>query len=280
MPRIPAILTASSLLLLPTTTALAQQGEDQWPTLDKLQAFAEALLDLHSNPISACTTITEPGSYVLTRNLTAAADCLVIAADFVTLDLHGWAIIGPGPDAPEQATGIRGENRPEAEVPQRGITVRNGTIAHFQVGVFLPFSVGVVVEEVRVIGSEGNGIIVGDGSTVSGNTATANQEDGIFAHRGSTVSGNTAEGNGAVGIFTNAGSTVSGNTAQGNNRAGIVAVGGGSTIGGNTAQGNTEEGIFVVCPSNVIGNTAVANGENLVLDGNPAECNASDNLAP
>ena len=46
--------------------------------------------------ISKCTKITKPGSYVLTRNLTARGDCLVVAASFVTLDLGGFVITGEG----------------------------------------------------------------------------------------------------------------------------------------------------------------------------------------
>ena len=39
--------------------------------------------------IHHCATITDPGSYELTANLTATGDCLVIAADFVTI-VTGW----------------------------------------------------------------------------------------------------------------------------------------------------------------------------------------------
>ena len=48
------------------------------------------------NRISKCGTISKPGSYVLTRNLTANGDCLVVAANFVTIDLGGWVITGNG----------------------------------------------------------------------------------------------------------------------------------------------------------------------------------------
>ena len=48
------------------------------------------------NRISKCGTISKPGSYVLTRNLTAIGDCLVVAANFVTIDLGGWVITGNG----------------------------------------------------------------------------------------------------------------------------------------------------------------------------------------
>jgi hypothetical protein len=47
-------------------------------------------------PIRECQTIDQPGSYVLERNLTATGDCLVITANFVTVNLAGFALTGTG----------------------------------------------------------------------------------------------------------------------------------------------------------------------------------------
>ena len=58
-------------------------------------------------PISACVTITASGSYVLTRNLVAAGDCLAVAADFVTIDLAGHLITGNGTGAGIRDSGFR-----------------------------------------------------------------------------------------------------------------------------------------------------------------------------
>jgi len=47
--------------------------------------------------IDKCQTITKPGSYKLTRDLTADGnDCFVITASNVTLDLNGHTLSGPG----------------------------------------------------------------------------------------------------------------------------------------------------------------------------------------
>jgi hypothetical protein len=193
--------------------------------------------------ITACRTISQPGAYVLASNLTASGDCLVVTADFVTIDLAGFLITGNGTGA-----GIRADPAPEGA---RGIAVRNGTIAGFGVGVFLTAS-GAIVEGLRVVGNASNGIVaVG---IVRGNTAGGNV-GGIVAT--GTVSGNTARNNSGRGMTVNANSTVS----------------------GNTAVQNGDFGIFVVCPSNIIGNTASANtGGNLVLSGEG--CTNFNNLAP
>jgi hypothetical protein len=256
--------------------------------------------------ISECTTIGKPGSYVLTRNLTAAGDCVVIAADFVTLDLAGWVITGDG----STGRGVTGGGR--------GITVRNGTVTGFSLGVML--GAGAVVEKVRAIdnGGDGAGIATGSSSMISGNTVSGSPFP-IAAGFGSTISGNTTRGGpfgitagnfstvsgnnvvgGGVGIFTGFGSIVSGNTSSGsdpsiftglgsivsgNIAAGPVGIlaGLGSMVNGNTAKeegngGGGSAGIVVDCPSNVIGNTATGYSNNLVLSG--AGCTNIDNLAP
>ena len=233
--------------------------------------------------LSACTTISQRGSYELTRNLTARGDCLVVAANFVTIDLGGWVIAGNG----------TGSGITDQEAARRGIAVRNGTVTNFDAGVALGETTGAVVENVRAIthntfgiatGSfsivSGNiventifGIIAGRFSTVTGNSA-AGGEGGIRAGPHSTVSGNSVFGD--PGIGAGPGSTISGNTVQG--LAGIET-GPGSTVSGNTVQntgGGT--GITVACPSNVIENTVTGHEENLLLVG--AGCTNIDNLAP
>src|SRR5688572_20721156 len=108
--------------------------------------------------INNCRTITQPGSYLVRDNLTASGDCLVVQADFVTIDLNGFVISGNGP-----GVGISDVN-----VERRGITVRNGTITGFGNGVGLRASRGVTVENIRAIANGNNGVSVGQLATVRG----------------------------------------------------------------------------------------------------------------
>ena len=209
-------------------------------------------------PITACGTINEPGSYMVATNLTAAGDCLVVTADFVTIDLAGFVITGNG-----TGSGIRGGPRSTA--------VRNGTIVGFAIGVNMGEG---IVEGVRALANTREGIRTAV-AIVRGNFAERNGGLGILA--AGIVSGNEVFANGGQGIFAGGASTVSGNNAVANG-AGISA-GAGSIVSGNTAVGNDGTGIRVGCPSNVIGNTATTNvGGNLVLGGEG--CNNIDNLAP
>ncbi len=258
--------------------------------------------------ITKCQTITQPGSYLVDNNLTATGDCLVIAADFVTLDLGGFVLTGNGTGA-----GVT-----DNFTDHKGIVVRNGMVTNFSTGILL-HGAGSVVEGVRSINNGGTGIAVGFG-TVTGNTAANNGFYGIFAGSGivagnmasdngsdgivglasgSVVTGNVARSNGRNGInggfqgavFTGnaaygnggkgivAAGSVTGNSAAGNGGHGIQVAGGVAT--GNDAVSNGADGLHVLCPSNVIGNKATFNtGANLAEDTTFGACSDSNNLAP
>ena len=191
--------------------------------------------------ISTCTTITNTGLHVLTKNidLPAGGDCLVLQQDFVTLDFRGFAIRGDG----VTGSGVVDDC---TLLSCQGITIRGGTITGFLNGILLTQTVGntgAVVERMRIIDNVGNGITVGNASIVTHNV----------------VVGNTG-----IGIQTGTGSLIADNVARNNDDDGIRA-GAGSTVRGNTARFNVGDGIDAfACPSNVIGNTATANGDNIV----------------
>ncbi len=198
-------------------------------------------------------TLSESGSYILTGNLIVDRNTtgIFVSADNVTIDLNGFAIIGPG--FPGFGRGVEVENIFNLIIFSN-TTVVNGTIQGVgSTGVRLANSAR--VENVRVTGAGLAGIDVSSGSTVTGNTAVNNGDDGIRAGSGSTVTGNTAVNNGDDGINVGSGSTVIGNTAVDNGDDGINA-GSGSTVTGNTAVDNGDFGISASSGSTVTGNTA------------------------
>jgi hypothetical protein len=245
-----------------------------------------------ATPVGVCRTLTQPGSYALIRNLAATGDCLVVAADHVTIDLSGFSIQGL-----HSGGGIT-----DSGLSRRGITVRNGTVTGFDIGIGLGNSQESTVENLRAI-SNGSGIRVAQfgllrnniatsnslvgiqaglgativenvasnnsigiladtGSLVSGNTASRNETSGIEADQGSVVTGNAARFNLGTGISVGFGCTVADNTSSGN-ETGILAVHG--TVARNTVFHNSGTGIAVGCPSLVMGNTATGNQRNLDL---------------
>jgi hypothetical protein len=208
--------------------------------------------------IEKCQTISHPGSYKLVNNLTftgTTGNCLLIAADFVTIDLADFTISGPGgfnPPLPNTTAIAAGNDR-------TGIAVRNGSISGFGVGIALGGN-GSIVEGLRVAGCRSLGIAAA--GIVKGNTVLG-------------CAGTPAEGIGisATGIVTR-------NYVIGS-RVSEYQIGQGSTVIGNTAVGApvSNLGINVSCPSNVTDNTAVNNNNgNLRLNG--AGCNNTNNVAP
>jgi hypothetical protein len=153
-------------------------------------------------PIKACQTISKPGSYELANNLTATGDCLLIATDFVTIDLAGFLISG----APNTGSGIRVAPEIVGHRLEGGVAVRNGSISGFAAGVDLSIGLGPkIVEGLRVLDAGAVGIVAE--GIVKGNTVTGGGT-GIAAT--GTVTGNYAAGN-VIGF--DVGGTVIGNTA-------------------------------------------------------------------
>jgi hypothetical protein len=234
----PIVLALGAIILAPGGGAQARDGREEGPT-----------------EIEKCQTISQSGSYKLVNNITAPfnnVNCLAITADFVTIDLAGFAIIG----GPNTFNGVAATPRSGR---LRGIAVRNGSIQDFAGnGVDLGQTDGSIVEVLRVSG----GPLEGPNSQLTGIIA-----DGII--KGNTLSGYIGAGMVAAG-------TITGNEAS-HNFNGIIAQAG-STVIGNTATDNRSNGIVVECPSNLTDNTAVNNGINLTLNGNG--CNNTNNVAP
>jgi hypothetical protein len=137
--------------------------------------------------------ITQPGSYKLSGNLSVSSTtsyAIKIQANFVTIDLNGFAIIGPGLGS---GLGICSCNLPFQ--PPVHSTVVNGAVTGFGGG-------GIVLgDKARVQNAHvsnngaGGGIQVGIGSLIIGNVVDNNADSGIIASTGSVIRDNTVTGN-------------------------------------------------------------------------------------
>ena len=202
--------------------------------------------------VNTCQTLSQPGSYVVNKNLASNGDCIVIASDFVTLDLDGFVITGGGQGTGAGVTELR-------EQGFRGITVRNGTITNFAQAIALSRSTGVTVERIHATANADHAITVGDMSTVRSSVAIANGRDGIRLGQRGLVTGSNAEENGGAGIRVNMGGNVIGNTVGRNKLSGISTVEGANVIN-NVSRNNSLWGVFMDCPGLFMGNTASNNG--------------------
>lgn len=178
--------------------------------------------------------IRQPGSYKLSGNLTvpAGTDGIDIHSPNVTLDLNGFAIIGSG----TTGTGFGVASQ------FQDITLRNGGINNFPVGVFVT-GTGEIAD-LKASGN-GTGVQVIDCAALPANlipppacsmgfessqtgfvivrtSANLNQSDGFFLFN-CTVSDSMAKGNGTTG-FTVSGSTLIHNFASSNGFGGMGGV--------------------------------------------------------
>src|SRR5688572_836579 len=173
-----------------------------------LPAAAAAAPQLVNN----CQTISQPGSYAVNRNLNANGDCLVVAADFVTIDLQGFVLTGNSSGA--------GIAVPAGPV-RRGLSVVNGTVTGFLNGIDAANSTGTAVERVYATGNTLHGILTGGRAIVTRSRSTNNGGDGIRAGGGATVSGSVV-GDNFNGIFVDPGSSVLQNISRNNRLHGVV----------------------------------------------------------
>ncbi len=135
--------------------------------------FAQAETD-ECIPISAVpVTITGPGVYCLTQRLVTtvpSGNAITIASSNVVLDFRGHFLKGTqgGPQSTSVGVFAAGE---------RNITIRNGTIQGFRVGIELrdePFAItGYLVERMRLHGNSRAGVwVVGGANIIRDNLVT------------------------------------------------------------------------------------------------------------
>lgn len=178
---------------------------------------------LPGTPISSLPfSITQPGYYYVTRDLTAPASQhgITIASDDVTVDLGGFTLRAG--DTPSYYAGIATYTVPGPR-GARNLEIRNGAFVGWGAGIYsnettnskihditvlgstntgidLTFSYDVQVWNCHVSDSNGAGIEINNG-TVRNCAVTDNGGWGIFAAGRSLVEGNEIHNNPTIGLF-------------------------------------------------------------------------------
>jgi len=227
-------------------------------------------------------TISQPGSYRLTGNITipdAHTTAIDITADFVTIDLNGFSIIGPlnctGAipavcPAEAEGVGIHADRIGGTPAPE-GIRITNGAVRGMgSTGIFLTGE-GSLVERVTAESNGGFGFLIA-GSVIQ-SAALRNGSAGIFAL---IIRECSAIGNQKNGIMVDAmGGVAVGNVSSFNGGHGILAPN--ATVVNNTIVRNVQFGVSATCPSAISGNTIVGNtGGSITTTGTP-NCVLSNN---
>lgn len=158
-------------------------------------------------------TISQPGSYYLTTNLTASASGIEIYADGVTLDLMGFALSG------SRTPGYYGVYLGGAAgAPIRNVIVRNGIIRNFDSGILASRCQGARLEQLMLSSNLYSGVTLYGQSGLCENTVvrdcTINKNAlyGIFFFGqsgvcdGNTIADCALSGNGLLGVYLSSGS--------------------------------------------------------------------------
>jgi len=156
---------------------------------------------------TATFTISNPGSYILTDNVTMTADahCINIMTSNVTLDLNGHTITGNG----SNYSGIYGSGA-------CGITIFNGTVSDFG-GNGIKLSVNCRLVDITVNSNGGHGVELDDACQLTHVTAVNNDGFGIKTLTGCVIDSCVASYNtGGIGIEAGLNCTVKNCTANNN----------------------------------------------------------------
>jgi parallel beta-helix repeat protein len=229
-------------------------------------------------PISSLPfTITQPGSYYLTANLTGTSgqNGINVNTSGVTIDLGGFTLTG----VPGSLNGI--------SIPSGSTTVvRNGSVAAWGAnGVLSYYRPGCRIENITASGNGAVGIYAGSRTTVSGCVAESNGIGGISVNFDSVVSGCIGSGSTAgSGIEAYHGCTITGCSASNNSGPGLH-VSDACTIVNCTARSNGGSGIGAGDDCNIQGCTADANsadgihaGQSCTLRGNICTNSGDDGI--
>jgi len=202
---VPAALTAMALFLLPAR--LSGQGSltppgAPAPTMKTLQQIEPR------TPISEVPfTISGPGSYYMTTNLTLGKDNgITIAANDVTLDLGGFVLTGVGTDFGIYVSGDR-----------TNLVVCNGTIRDWSTCVEASTASNARFENLQASGASAFGLNAGNNALVRSCQAMLNGF-GISVSEGCTIKDCVTLSNSLTGIYAYAGSSIVHCTADGNRR--------------------------------------------------------------
>lgn len=205
-------------------------------------------------------TITQPGSYVVGRNLTGVAGQhgIRIQASHVSLDLRGFGVMG----VPGSLSGVF------VDGARQNVKISNGTIGQWGArGIDATTCQGLGVAGCTIPDNDDDGLCSGPDATVTDTTCTGNGGEGIECGNDSKVDGCDCGDNGGTGCTTGNGSKVTGTTATGNVLGGIRA-GIGSAVTRCVARGNAGDGIVVQDSASVWACVSTANAGHGLVVGN------------
>jgi PGF-CTERM protein len=251
----------------------------------------------HSNPpateteIDGCTTITDPGYYRLTTDISnsSATECILIRSDDVVFDGRGHTIDGEGPDVGDHRIPIRVGYSNQYHVSN--VTVKDVIVAEWFQGVGVSRASNTIVRNVTARSNGQYGIYIGDNATdntITDSVVTDTVKNGIFLADDSDhnqIVNNTVRRNGnGIAVFDSDHNLVADNIAINNSNNGIFLANGADSnrVVDNHASHNRDGiGVFGSTSGNVIRDNSASNNtkKGIVLARGAHDNVVSDNRA-
>lgn len=214
--------------------------------------------------IDSCTTIDEPGEYVLGADVTDSetGTCIRVRSDDVVLDGAGHTIDGVG------AFGTAGVVvEPRENGPLSNVTVRNVIVTDWDDGIrYVRVDDGAVAGTTTADNRVGLSLLNARNNTLADNLARSNRLRGIALFEESannTLANNTARGNGFGIYLVEPGArnnTLVGNAASGNEFGIVLVDAHDNALADNTANENRIAGIWLTAArNNTLARNSVSN---------------------
>ncbi|MGM0388175.1 MAG: right-handed parallel beta-helix repeat-containing protein [Natrinema limicola] len=243
--------------------------------------------------ITDCTTITEPGTYVLAADLEAepGETCIEIRASDVTLDGQGRTITGSGPTEPfeepfkpvtsgvlvrPELTGAEKKRKKAGVTPPltdglSNVTVRNLSVEGFDAGIaFEGVTDGAIAETTVRATQDGLTLFQSAENTLCKNKTVGNGRTGVRLERadGNLLEANTATGNGmpasengGIVLIDSNETRLVHNDVDGNIAGIELTRSHGNTLTENSVSGNIFDGLVLLesQANTLVGNTVNSN---------------------
>ena len=196
-------------------------------------------------------SITSPGSYILTENLTGTSGSgITITSDHVTLDLNGFSLRGSGGSTGIFVSGNR-----------KALMIRNGSVVNWSSsGIQAGQADHSMFEDLRLEGNGSNGLNAGDGCLVRNAVAHNNTGQGLRVGDESIVVDCASRDSTSFGVQSGDGTVIRRVTARENNEDGI-RLGSQSLALDCTTRNNSGDGVQAGLASVIIASTAYQNGQ-------------------
>ena len=258
-------------------------------------------------PISSLPyTISEPGSYYVTGNLSSTTNGIVIESSGVTVDLMGFSLRGDGTSSyPDYDYGIHVISSTNAVI--ENLVVKGGRISGFYGGLYCQSMNNSRIEGLVVSDNTEHGVSLNDsnsghcnGNTIADCTISGNGDKGVYLNgreaqcNGNTIADCTISDNGNDGVYLFSskaqcnGNTIADCTISGNGYYGVRLYGGsssqcnGNTITDCTISENGDKGVYLYgyggqCNGNTIADCTISEngGYGVDLLGQFGQCNGN-----